>query len=161
GSRPSRGMGALGPLHAARGHARRRGEQERPARGGIPLARAGLRGGVDREARAPRGTRVPGRADAPRGVLAEALPPHHEVREGFRSIRERLEKGATIGEGFLAETTFPTEVRESASVGATTGKLDEQLQGARRRLENETNTQRQLLLTLVPVIVYLVVAAAI
>lgn len=83
------------------------------------------------------------------------------VREGFRRIRERLEAGSPLGDAFLAETTFPAEVREAASVGAATGKLDEQLQHVRKRLDSEANTQKALLITIVPIATYLLVAAAI
>jgi type II secretory pathway component PulF len=80
------------------------------------------------------------------------------VREGFRRIHERLVQGSSIGEAFFAETTFPTEVREAGSVGATTGRLDEQLLGAKRRLESEASTQKALLITIVPVVSFLFVA---
>lgn len=83
------------------------------------------------------------------------------VREGFRRVRERLDSGSSIGDAFLAETTFPVEVREAASVGATTGKLEEQLDHVCKRLESEASTQKALLITIVPVLTYLIVAAVI
>jgi type II secretory pathway component PulF len=80
------------------------------------------------------------------------------VRAGFLRIRRRLEEGATIGEAFQAETTFPKDVREAAATGALTGKLEEQLGGARRRLESEAALQRSLLITILPIVTYLAVA---
>ena len=83
------------------------------------------------------------------------------VREGFRRIRERLEGGESIGDAFLAEKTFPEEVRESASVGAATGKLDEQLLHARNRLESEAKAKKGILLVILPILAFLLVACVI
>jgi type II secretory pathway component PulF len=83
------------------------------------------------------------------------------VREGFRRIRQRLDDGAPIGEAFEAETTFPSEVREAASTGAITGKLDEQLEHARRRLDAEANQRRGIILVIIPIVALLAVGGVV
>jgi len=82
----------------------------------------------------------------------------YPVSAAFDRVAKRLDEGLTIGDAFLQESSLPQHVREAASTGALTGRLDETLAGAERLLLSEAQMRQHFIIVAAPVLAFLVVA---
>ena len=93
--------------------------------------------------------------------MASDAAPLSQVRWAFRRVGERLASGATIGDAFFQEKTFPVLVREAASTGSVSGHLEETLGAASRQIAEEAKALKRMLLGMLPVLAFFVAAAAV
>jgi type II secretory pathway component PulF len=89
---------------------------------------------------------------------AEAAP-SSVVADRFRAVARALESGATIGDAFLSVRGLPPILVEAARTGEKTGKLDALLAGAKGAIEQEAEHKRAIAMRVLPVFVFLIVAA--
>jgi type II secretory pathway component PulF len=80
------------------------------------------------------------------------------IGAAFERIATRIDDGQALGDAWLNETALPEEVREAASTGSLTGKLEDTLGNVRRRLESEADALKKGLLAFLPILAYLAAA---
>ena len=89
------------------------------------------------------------------------VPRNAVIANCFRAAHRRLQGGATLSESFAPEHRLPLIFRDMVSSGEASGHLAENLEKARDVLIAEANFRSKTGAAILPVVIYLVVAAAV